>query len=106
MRVAGRWPADTTVSGAVDVTRRRLDRQRIAARSLTMPLEISAAVLTTIRTSEAWRSAGIRISGPATETAATHAPRLSKIGAAMETTPGAASSVLIAYPALRTSANA
>jgi hypothetical protein len=59
-------------------------------------LEISAAVLTTIRTNESCRSAGMRMSGPATDTAATHAPDLSNIGAAIETTPGAASSVLTA----------
>src|SRR3954451_3051595 len=106
MRVVGRWRTDEVVSAALDIARRRVDRQRIAPRSLTMALEMSAAVFTTIRTRESCRSAGIRIIGPATETAATHSPRLSKIGAAIETTPGAASSVLTAYPALRTSASA
>ena len=51
MRIAGRRRADTVVPGAVDIARRRLDRQRIAAGSLTSAFDISAAVRTTIRTS-------------------------------------------------------
>ena len=48
----GRWSRQPTrLCVAIDVARWRLDRQRIAAGSLTRAREISAAVRTTIRTS-------------------------------------------------------